>query len=64
VDIATNSALDAANFVAVALEDYVRGVSATLGAVALGFAAVGALIATEVALEDLVHQSISELYAV
>src|SRR5690606_16578662 len=58
--VSAHRALDATDLVAVALQDDVLGVRPALRAIGDGLAAVaGALITTEVALEDLVHPSIS-----
>jgi hypothetical protein len=55
VGVAADSALHPPDLFPVALEDDVSGVRAALRAVRLDFAAIGALVATEVTLEDLIH---------
>ncbi len=60
--VTTHGALDASDLVGVALENDVLGIRAALGAVAVGFPTVArALVAPEMALEDLIHSQNSGL---
>jgi hypothetical protein len=64
VRVSAHSALNATDLLAIAFQDDVLGISATLGAIGLGFPAViGALATSKMALEDLIHRSISGLHA-